>query len=176
MEAEGGMLVAVPGTAAPVLFEAVIVPHRSLSAGGLRVLSVVALVACLSSSAVFVALGAWPVGVFAGAELLLAVLLFRMHMRAARASEMLILSRDGLRVVRTSPAGDVRMRDLPADWMTVRLEERPGRVPALMLLAHGVTEEVGRELGEAAKRDLAQALAEALYQRRHPVFDNPQLR
>lgn len=162
--------------AAPVLFEAVIVPHRSLSARGLQVLSAAALAACLVSAGVFVALGAWPVGLFAGAELLLAVLLFRLHIRAARASELLLLSQHGLRVVRTSPAGEVRARNLPADWMTVRLEERPGRVPALVLLVQGTREEVGRDLGEAAKRDLAAALAEALHRRRNPVFDNPQLR
>ena len=165
-----------PAQQNPVLFEAVIVPHRSLGPRGLKVLSVAALVACVVTSAVFIALGAWPVGLFAGGELLLAVVLFRLHLRAARASELLLLTREGLRVVRTSPAGAVTSRSLAADWMSVRLEERPGRVPALLLLVQGVEEEVGRDLGEAAKRDLAEALVEALHRRRNPVFDNPQLR
>jgi len=158
-----------------VLFQAVIVPHRSLTLTGIRILLGAVLAGCAISSTMFVALGAWPVGVFAGAELLLAGLLFHLHMRAARASEMLLLSHEGLRVVRTSPSGAVRTRLLPAGWMTVQLEERPGRVPALLLLGHGVREEVGRELGEVAKRALAEALADALHRRRHPVFDNPQL-
>lgn len=162
--------------ASPVLFEAVIVPHRSLGPLGLKVLSVLALAMGLASAALFVALGAWPVGLFAGGELLLCVVLFRLHMRAARASEMLLLTQAGLRVVRTLPDGTVRAIDLPADWMAVRVEDRPGRVPALMLLGQGRSEEVGRELGEAAKRELAAALAEALHRRRNPVFDNPQLR
>lgn len=159
-----------------VLFEAVIVPHRSLSRVGLRCLLGVVLAGCVVSSSVFVLAGAWPVGVFTGAELVLAGALFRLHMRAARASEMLLLSPDGLRVVRTAPDGAMESRRLPADWMTVRLEERPGRVPALLLLGRGVREEVGAALGEDAKRDLAAALAAALHRRRNPVFDNPQLR
>ena len=160
----------------PVLFEAVIVPHRSLTLNGLRILLGVVLLSCVMSSAVFVAAGAWPVGVFAALELLLAAVLFRLHMRAARASEMLVLSPDGLRVVRTSARGEVQTRLLPADWMSVRLEERPGRVPALLLEGRGVREEVARELGEVAKRALAEALGAALHRRRNPVFDNPQLR
>ena len=36
--------------------------------------------------------------------------------------------------------------------------------------------EVGAELGEAEKRDLAEALNLALHRHRNPVFDNPQLR
>lgn len=159
-----------------VQFQATIVPHRSLSQAGLRVLLGAVVAGCVISSVAFAAIGAWPVGVFAGAELLLAAWLFRLHMRGARASELLLLTGGGLRVVRTTPAGRVARRDLPADWLRVRLEERPGRVPALILAGGGVEEEVGQALGETAKRELAAALAEALHRRRHPVFDNPQLR
>ena len=149
-----------------IQFEAVIVPHRSLSAAGLRILLGVVLAACVISSTVFTLAGAWPIGLFAGLELLLAAVLFRLHIRAARASELLMLTHDGLSII----------RHLAADWMTVRLDERPGRVPALMLLGHNQSEEVGRVLGEDAKRALAQALAAALHRRRNPRFDNPQLR
>lgn len=159
-----------------LLFEAIIVPHRSLSLTGLRILLGAVLAACAISSTVFALLGAWPVGIFAGLELVLAAILFHLHMRAARASELLLLTDAGLSVVRTSPTGQTHIRHLPADWLTVRLAERPGRVPALWLVGHGAREEVGRELGEAAKRGLAHALANALERRRNPVFDNPQLR
>ena len=121
----------------PVLFEAVIVPHRSLSVVGLRILLAAVLAACVGSSTAFVLLGAWPVGVFAGLELVLAAVLFRLHMNAARASELLLLTPAGLRIVRTSARGRVETRDLPADWMAVRLEERHGRVPALVLQRRG---------------------------------------
>jgi uncharacterized membrane protein len=56
------------------------------------------------------------------------------------------------------------------------LEERPGRVPALVLVERHRRMEIGQSLGEDEKRDLAQALGEALHRLRNPVFDNPQLR
>lgn len=163
------------GAEVPVLFQAVIVPQRSLSALGRQVLIGVILASSVINAGVFVAIGAWPVGVFTAVELALAGWLFHLHMRAARASELLILSQAGLRIVRTSPRGERHCLTLPADWLSVRLEERPGRVPGLLLQTRGTAEEVARDLGETAKRDLAEALREALHARRHPAFDNPQL-
>ena len=71
---------------APV-FEAVIVPHRSLSARGLRVL--VGFICVLSGgvSAGLWLVGAWPAVGFYGAEIGLAVALLRWDARRVRASE-----------------------------------------------------------------------------------------
>ena len=55
------------------------------------------------------------------------------------------------------------------------MEEPPGRVPKLLLVAHGVREEIAVTLGEDEKRDLWAALREALHRLRNPQFDNPQL-
>lgn len=159
----------------PILFEAVIVPHRSLSRRGLRLLLIAIGVVCGVNAAVFIHIGAWPVGGFSGAELLLAAVLLRLNATAARASESLLLTEDALRVVRTDPRGRRAERVLSPAWLTVHLEERPGRVPGLWLGARDVREEVARSLGEDEKRDLARALSEALHRWRNPRFDNPQL-
>ncbi len=158
------------------LFEALIVPHRSLSPRGLRLLLAAICILCGASAFTFVRLGAWPVGGFTGLELLLAAWLFRLNARGAKASELLLLSPAALRVIHTDPRGARREWALPTAWLSVTLEERPGRTPALLLLARGTRTEVAAALGEAEKRDLARALAEALHRWRHPVFDNPQLR
>lgn len=158
-----------------ILFEALIVPHRSLSRTGLRLLLVAIGVICIANLIIFSRLRAWPVCGFAGGELVLAALLLRLNAVGARASELLLLTPQALRLVRTDPKGRRDERVLPPAWLQVQMEERPGRVPALFLGSHGVREEVGRFLGEAEKRDLARALAEALHRWRHPVFDNPQL-
>lgn len=160
----------------PVQFEAMITPHRSLTLAGLRILIGVVLASCVVTSVVFTLAGAWPVGVFAGLELVLAAILFRLHARAARDSELLLLSQTGLRIIRTAPNGQTHTSHLTADWLNVRLQEHPGRVPSLLLLGHGTREEIGRALGADAKRELADALAQALDRRRNPRFDNPQLR
>ena len=158
------------------LFHAVIVPHRSLSAAGLRRLLICICVMCGTSATVFVWMGAWPVGGFTGLELLLAAGLFRLNALAVRGSELVMLTPAGLRVVRTDPRGQRRELNLAPAWLNLALEERPGRVPALMLTARDIRVEIGRVLGEAEKRDLAEALGQALHQLRNPRFDNPQLR
>ncbi len=158
------------------LFEALIVPHRSLSKRALNRLLIGICLLCSANASVFVAIGAWPVAGFTGIELLLAAVLFRSNVYSARGSELLLLMPSGLRIRRTSPAGARTETTLPAGWLRVELVERAGTVPSLLLVAHGVREEVGRVLGEAAKRDLAVTLADALHRYRTPVFDNPQLR
>jgi uncharacterized membrane protein len=158
------------------LFQAIIVPQRSLSERGQRMLLLAICGMCGLSACVFVRIGAWPVGGFTGVELLLAAVLFRLHARAARASEMLLLTPDALRIVRTAPGGQRQVTTLPQAWLCIRLRERPGRVPALILSTHGREVEVASAIGENAKRDLEQALSAALRNFRNPVFDNPQLR
>jgi len=159
-----------------VMFEAVILPHRSLSPRGLRRVIVAVCGLSVLITTFFFVMGAWPVLGFSGAEVGLAVALLRWNARAGRASEMLLLTGSGLRVVRTDAAGRRTERDLPAAWLNVVLQESPGCVPALWLVSHAVREEVAKNLGEAEKRDLAAALRAALHRRRNPVFDNPQLR
>ena len=127
-------------------------------------------------TAAFALAGAWPVGGFAGIELLAAIALFRWHARRMKAGELILLSPHELRIIRTDAAGRRAERRLPAAWLTARLDERPGRSPALMLTGHGVMEEIATDLGPDERRDLAEALQSALYRLRHPRFDNEVLR
>ena len=157
-------------------FEALIVPHRSLTPRALGVLLGVLAALCCATTSVMVWRGAWPVAGFTGVELLLAAVLFRHSARGVREAELLLLSENGLRIVRTDAKGRRRERVLPPTWLNVRLTERAGRVPLLTLATRDVTEEVGRALGEEEKRDLAAALDAALHRWRNPGFDNPQLR
>lgn len=165
-----------PKTLDATAFEAVIIPHRSLGRTGLRWLVGFILLLSTGISAGLWFVGAWPAVLFNGAEILLAVVLLRRNAHSAQACEMLLLSPSGLRVVRTDVGGRRTERALQAGWLNAVLEERPGRTPALWLSDRGHRMEVGAELGEAEKRDLAAALREALHRHRNPVFDNPQLR
>ncbi|HUC18282.1 MAG TPA: DUF2244 domain-containing protein [Acetobacteraceae bacterium] len=159
------------------VFEAVIVPHRSLSRRGLGYL--IGVIAALSALVSFFCwrLGAWPVVGFNGAEIGFALLALTWHAGGAhRRSEVLLLSEAGLRVVRSGPGGKHDETVLPVGWLRVALEERRGRVPALVLRAPGIALAVAEALGEEEKRSLASALSGAIERLRHPVFDNPQLR
>ncbi len=158
------------------LFEAVIVPHRSLSRRGLVIL--VAVVGALSLLTVlrFWLIGAWPVAGFSLVEVGLFAFLLRLNTIRARASEMLLLTEDRMRIVRTDMRGQREEHDIPGAWLNVVVQERTGRVPALLLATRGRHIEVAASLGEIEKLDLAAALRDALDRLRNPRFDNPQLR
>ncbi len=167
---------ALSAAAEPHRFEALIVPHRSLSRRGVRLLSV-ALVGLTGLIALrFWFLGAWPVMAISGPEIALALFLLYLNARRARASELVLLHDGTLRITRTDTAGVRQHVTLPTAWLNVTLEEAPGRIPRLLLRNRAICEEIGRTLGEAEKRDLASALGAALHDARNPRFDNPQLR
>jgi uncharacterized membrane protein len=158
------------------LFEAVIVPYRSLSRRGLAILMAVIGLLCALIALRFWLIGAWPVAGFGVVEIGLAIFLLRLNASRARASEMVLLSEDMLRIVRIDRRGRREERALPVGWLNAVMEEPPGQVPRLLLVAHGVREEIATSLGEAEKRDLGRALRDALHRLRSPRFDNPQLR
>ena len=159
-----------------VLFQAVIVPHRSLTPRGMRAL-VALILGCTGLTLLrFWFLRAWPVMGFSIVEVGLALALLRLNVRRARASELVLLTEGALSVTRTDVAGRRTERRLPVAWLSVVLEEPPGQVPRLLLAGRGTQEEIGMVLGEVEKRDLATALRDALWRMRNPVFDNPQLR
>ncbi|HUN42294.1 MAG TPA: DUF2244 domain-containing protein [Acetobacteraceae bacterium] len=158
------------------MFEAVIVPHRSLTPRGLAIL-LCAITGMVGLTALrFWLIGAWPVAAFSVVEVGLAIWLIWLNTRSARASELVLLSEDGIRIIRTDPKGRRQERHLSTAWLNVVVEETPGRVPRVILAARNIREEIGTVLGEAPKRDLAAALSAALYSARNPVFENSQLR
>jgi uncharacterized membrane protein len=158
------------------VFEARILPHSSLTRNGWRWLLAILFGACLLMGLRFLLIGAWPVAIFAVLEVGLFLILFRMHWRAMRRSELILLSPSALTIIRHEPGGKRSEHHLQPTWLRVVLQERAGRVPALLLAARGQREEIARVLGETEKRHLAAALEGALHRLRNPVFDNPQLR
>lgn len=157
-------------------FEALITPHRSLSPAGLRRLIAFILLLSGGISVGLWIIGAWPVIGFNGAEIGFAIVLLTRNARDHRRLERLVLHEDALIVQRSDAHGRLTStRRLNAAWLQAILEERPGRAPALLLVERGRRLEVGAELGEAEKRDLATALRAALYRLRNPVFHNLQL-
>ncbi len=159
-----------------VLFQALIVPHRSLSRRGLRLLAAfIAGVSTLIAIRVWL-LGAWPAVAFGVVEVALALGLLGLNARHARASELVVLTAATLSVTRTDAGGRCHERRLPSAWLNVVLKEEPARVPRLLLACRDASEEIGAALGEAERRELAAALREAMWRMRNPLFDNPQLR
>jgi len=161
--------------AAP-LFRAVITPYRSLSPRGLRwLLAAIAAMGGLVALR-FWFLGAWPIIVFAVAEVALAAIMLWLNHRSGRNTELLTLHADRVRIIRTLASGRREETVLPSAWLSVSLQERPGRTPLLELCYRGQREEIGAALGGEEKRDLAEAVRQAVWSLHNPRFDNPQLR
>jgi uncharacterized membrane protein len=158
------------------VFEATVRPHRSLSRKGVLIVIGCMLAGSLTVTSMMALLGAWPVVGFNGADILLAIFLMWLNVRAARAVETISLGAERLSVTRTDVRGRQEGFSIAPYWLNIVLEERAGTVPKLILAARGSNTEIARQLGEAEKRDLAAALIRALHKWRNPRFDNPQLR
>jgi uncharacterized membrane protein len=151
-------------------FEAELRPHRSLSRKALFGVFAAMAAGSLYVTALMYFVGAWPVIGFNGVDIALAALLFWLNTRAARAREIIRLSDAALEITHIAPNGREERITLSPDWARVELQERPATVPKLFLRARGAVTvtEIGRQLGEAQKRDLADALNRALARRRTP--------
>jgi uncharacterized membrane protein len=159
---------------APV-FEALIVPYRSLTRKGVMAVVAALLAANAAVGLRFWLLGAWPVVAFSLVEVPLAALLLSINLRRARASELIMLNATEITVVRTDPAGRVKQVSLPSAWLRVDLDAGRG-VPRVVLSSRGRDYEVGAFLHEPDKLSLFDALSDAVHRVRNPRFDNPQLR
>jgi uncharacterized membrane protein len=155
-----------------LVFEALIVPHRSLSRGGVMALIGAVMVFSTAVALRFWLLGAWPVVAFSLFEVPLVVVFLTLNMRQARASELIMLNTATLTVIRTDPAGRRKQISLPTAWLHVDLDGQRG-IPRVVVSSHGRRCEVGGFLNEANRMSLFEALREALYGVRNPRFDNP---
>lgn len=165
-----------PSARAATIFEAVVTPHRSMSTRGMYVVFGLMAAGSLLVTSLMYFLGALPVIGFNGADLILAITLYGMNMRAARASEVIRLTDERLTITRTTPRGRRSEISMAPHWLRAELEENTGSNPILSIANRECRHIVGLALGEAERRDLAQALRAAFERLRSPRFDNPQTR
>lgn len=153
----------------PVLFDALLRPHRSLTPAGFQVLMAAFAGAFLGVGLVFFFAGAWPVIGFCGLELALVYLFFKLNFRDLKRFETIRLTPTELEVRRVAPDGGAERIAFQAYWLKVRLDDAPGRTSRLVLSSHGRELAVGSFLAPEEREDLARALRDALgRQRRAP--------
>ncbi|WP_339830832.1 DUF2244 domain-containing protein [uncultured Parvibaculum sp.] len=152
---------AVP-LSAPLHFDALLTPHRSLSRRGFFIVMGVVAAVNFTAGAFFMAKGAWPVLGFCGLEVALVWLAFRANYRAARAHETVQLSDDELRIRRVDARGRARAFSFQPYWVRLSLTENPDKSTHLHLLSHGRRLEVASFLSPAERADFARALEAAL--------------
>jgi uncharacterized membrane protein len=149
-------------TAEPVLFDALLTPHRSLSPRGFAILMSLAALIGFGFGAAFLVMGAWPIFGFCGAEWLLFYICFRLNYRAARLRERVRLTPGLLTVERCDPRGRVQSWSFQPYWLRVELVEPAAKASELALASHGRRLTIGTFLSHPERLDLAEALREAL--------------
>ncbi len=146
----------------PLLFDAVLTPYRSLSPRGFAILMGTAGVIGFAFGASFIALGAWPIFGFCGAEWLLFYLFFRLNYRAARLQERIRMSHDVVTIERRDPRGRVKSWSFQPYWLRIEMDDPPEHESQLSLTSHGKRLTIGRFLSPPERYELAQALRAAL--------------
>lgn len=152
-----------PETAeAPVLFDATLTPHRSLSPRGFLILMAVICAVSFAAGLAFFLAGAWPVVGFLGLDVLLIYLAFRINYRRARRFETLELTAGNLTVRRVDHWGkESRWRFQPT-WLQVQIDDPPAHHSQLTLRSHGRSLTIGAFLTSEERLELARALRRAL--------------
>lgn len=154
----------------PLLFDAILYPHRSLSPRGFAILMMFFGAVSFIAGIGFVTLGAWPVFGFFGLDAALVYLAFRLNYRAARNYETVQLSERALRVARGGPKGVRETHSFQPYWVRVEMDDPPEHESQLRLVSHGRSVTIGSFLTPDERLDLAQALRGELARLRQPVL------
>ena len=147
----------------PILFEARLSPHRSLSSTGFAIVMGVLAGVSFVVGVSFLMMGAWPVFGFFGLDVALVWLAFRVNYRDARAYEDIRVTPSVLSVRQVSAKGAARETDFNPRW--VRLEKTEDElygVTRVALMSRGILLIVGAFLPPFYKGELAKCLAAAL--------------
>ena len=146
----------------PLLFDALLTPHRSLSPRGFMVLMAAICAFSFSAGLGFFLAGAWPVVGFLGLDVLLVYVAFRINFRHGRMYETLRLSREALTVQRVDHWGKVKRWLFQPAWLQVLIDDPPRQESQLTLRSHGRSVRVGAFLTPAERLGVAKALRRAL--------------
>lgn len=153
---------------ARVYLDASLHPHRSLSPKGFAlVMAAVALCGSAVGISFFLA-GAWPVAGFAGLEILLLYLAFKLNFRDAKRTEHIRLTDEGLEITRIKPNGKSARVLLEPTWIQVMMDDPPEHHSQLVVASRGKGLVLGAFLTPGERLEVANALRDALARYRAP--------
>ncbi len=142
--------------------DAVIAPARSLPVKGFVILLSAVIVLNLLVGTLFVLLGALPVPIFLGLDVLGVAIAFAVSYRQARASERVRVTADQVTVLHETGRTSRTVWSSPTAFTRVDLEEtgRHGAEVRLKLSARRLT--IGRALGPKERKGLAETVDRAI--------------
>ena len=160
--------------AEPMLFSALLTPHRSLNRTGFVVLMSFVTIVSFIAGAVFWWLGAWPIFGFFGLDVLVIYWAFKVNFRTAKASEEITVTPSELRVRRISHRGHVAEWVLNPLWVRFeQIEHEEFGIERLYLVSRGRRVSIGSFLGPEEKASFSKALTAALNTAKRGPTYNP---
>jgi uncharacterized membrane protein len=150
----------------PFFMDAVITPHRSMSSKGFIILIGVLTAINATSAAFFVMIGAGPIPVFLGLDLLAVIVAFAVSSRAARRQERIRVTALEVRVIQASPRGEETVWVSPTAFTSVALVGDAGDADFLRLRLSDRELRVARDLSRPERLAFAKALDRALWRAR----------
>ena len=163
-----------PGAAEPVLFSALLTPHRSLNRTGFILVMAFLTVISFATGVAFLLMGAWPVFGFLGLDVLAIYVAFKINFRRARAREEITVTPSELRLRRISHRGHVMEWVLNPVWVQLdQISHEEFGIERLYLVSRGKRVSVGSFLGPEEKASFSKALRAGLAAARRGVTYNP---
>lgn len=163
-----------PDAPEPVLFSALLRPHRSLNRTGFGLLMAFLTVISFAAGIAFLIMGAWPVLGFFGLDVLAIYWAFKVNYRRAGAREEISMTPSELRVRRVSHRGHVMEWVLNPLWVRVdQIAHEEFGIEKLYLVSRGRRVSIGGFLGPDEKSSFSNALKEGLATARRGVTYNP---
>jgi uncharacterized membrane protein len=151
----------------PLFMDARITPHRSLSRRGLIILIGLLTAINTGTAIIFWRMGAAPVPVFLGVDVIAVIVAFALSRQAGRAAERIQVTTAEVRVLMQSAGGEARtVWTSPTAFTRVALLGPVGEETDLTLSLRGREVRVVRALSRPERVDLAAALNAAIRQAR----------
>jgi uncharacterized membrane protein len=166
-DAAGGAA-AEAGRAGPVIFQALLHPHRSLSPRGFYILMGAVAAISFTVGGLFFAAGAWPILGFYGLDVLLVYLFLRANYKSGMVYERVRLTEDQLTVERGDYRGAQATFRFQPYWLRITMDDPPEHHSQVVLTSHGKSLVIGAFLSPEERADFARALNRALDRARTP--------
>ncbi|MEM1409634.1 MAG: DUF2244 domain-containing protein [Pseudomonadota bacterium] len=147
-------------------FHALLYPNRSLTSDGFKRVLAIVIGVNIMNALIYLNVGAWPVALFCGVDILIVWIAFRISYAQGRRHERIMLTDDALWVSRVLPSGHETRWKLSPFWARVSIDRPVEHETQLMVTEKGRTLILGSFLSPKERGELADALTAALTQLR----------
>lgn len=143
-------------------FDAVITPNRSLSRRGYKVLIAIMVAVNLVLAGVFAAMGALPVPIFLGLDVLALIVAFQANYRSGRQQERVQVSVESVTVLNQIGGRARVIWRSPTAFTKVEVDRGEADETRVRLAISGRRRQIGRALSPGEQLELARALERAI--------------